>query len=652
MPRGTEREPGETREQVDELNRESSELAFNDSERSFELALRSEALARRLEYGEGLAYSQCYQAYFYFQAGRHEEALSVAANAFDFFDRTKDSNGQARVSSCLSRLYWSLGDYEKAIRHGYRSLELYQTLENLPERAWTLNLLGGVVHDTGDHEQALSLHERSLRLFRELGDEEGEGRALNGMGAVYSAQGKHDLAREQHQRSLEISRSIGNKLSEARALTDLGAVFQATGDPNGALDCHLVALRLRQELKNRQAQTTSLIHLGRLYNQLRDHGTARGYLQQALAIAVEMNVPPKIFQAHEALSHSFALTGEDRKALEHYLEFHRIKEQVTGEESSTRLKNLEIRQGVERAEREAEIERLRHIELAQALERLKATQAQLIHSAKMASLGDLVAGLVHEINTPIGVIHASADVSQRSLEKLGTTLPDVDPELRRTLDILSLNQRAIRTSSERIARLMRSLQSFAQLDRAELQMANLEHGIEATLDLLGPKLEKRVEVVRDFGNLPRIACYPSQLHQAFMTILVNAVESIEGRGAVAVETGVDGSEIFVKISDTGRGIPPDRLDRIFDVGFSEKESRVRMHVGLSNVQTIVRRHGGSVSVLSEPGNGTVFTIRLPRELSPAQLAASEFSTFGVRQQPRGLNAVDTPSDPRDETPGA
>jgi signal transduction histidine kinase len=310
--------------------------------------------------------------------------------------------------------------------------------------------------------------------------------------------------------------------------------------------------------------------------------------------------------------------GRYQLALEHHREFHRIKEQVAGEESSTRLKNLEIRHGVEKAEKEAEIERLRNVELAQALERLKETQAQLVHTAKMASLGDLVAGLVHEIATPVGAIQASADVAQRTLKKAEADQRPATTDQVRILQSLDLNHRTILTAAERLARLMRSLKSYAQLDEAEFQLANIEHGIDATLDLIAPKLGERIEVVKDFGEVPSVECYPSQLHQAFMTILVNAVESIDGRGMLMVKTWADNGEVSVRIADTGRGIPRDSLDKIFEVGFSKRHSRIRMHVGLSNVHTIVQKHGGSVAVESEVGKGTTFTIRLPREQSSSR----------------------------------
>jgi signal transduction histidine kinase len=605
-----------TREHADLLNQLAGEIVFTRPGRAFELAKEAEALSVELDYGRGLANSRTNQGFHSYGAGRHEQALELARKALDFFRETDDRPGEADAVSCLGLVYWSLGDYEKAVRYGQESLRLYERTESRDGTAWALTLLGGVYHDTGDHEQALALHDRSLAIFRELGDPLGEGRALTGMGTVYQAQGKYDLALERHLRSLELFRGVENQLSEARALNDIGALYQATGDLETALDHHLEALRLRQALANPQSEITSLINLGRLENQRRDPERALSYLNRALALALEMSARPKIFQAHEALSSAYALLGRYQQALEHHREFHRVKEEVAGEESSTRLRNQEIRHGVERAEKEAEIERLRNVELAQALERLKATQAQLVHSAKMASLGDLVAGLVHEIATPIGAIQASADVAQRVLRRAANDPAPV-------LQSLDLNHRTILTASERLARLVRSLKSYAQLDEAELQRADIRHGIEATLDLIAPKLGDRVETVREFGDLPTVECYPSELHQAFMTLLVNAVESIEGRGTLTVKTWADGGEVFVRIGDTGRGIPEDRLGKLFEVGFSEKGSRVRMHVGLSNVHTIVQRHGGAVTVESEVGKGTAFTIRLPREQpNSRRLAAS------------------------------
>lgn len=605
-----------TREHVGLLNKLAGEIVFSQPARSLELAVQAEAISRALDYGKGIADSESNRAYHSYQAGRHEEALELCAKAMDFFREADDPRGQGNVLSCLGLVYWTLGDYEKAVRYSQQCLRLCEAIESPEDKAWVLTILGGIYHDTGDYEQALSLHERSLAIFRELDDPLGEGRALSGMGTVYQAQGKRELALEQHLRGLSLFRSIGNRLSESRALNDIGTLHQATGDLEKALDYHLEALRIRQEIGNLQAETTSLINLGRLYNQKRDPERALEYLDRALALTLGMGARPKIFQAHEALSHSYALLGEYRQAWEHHREFHRVKEEVAGEESSTRLKNLEIRHGVEKAEKEAEIERLRNVELAQVLGELKETQAQLVHSAKMASLGDLVAGLVHEIATPLGVIQASADIAQRTLRKLESGPAEAtDP---RSLQSLDQSHRTILTAVERLASLNRSLKSYAQLDEAEFQLADVRDGIEATLDLIAPKLGDRVQAVKDLADVPSVQCYPSQLHQAFMTLLVNAVESIEGGGTVTVRTWAEGGEVFVRFADTGRGIPRERLPRIFEVGFSERDSRMRLHVGLSNVRTIVERHGGSISVESEVGKGTAFTIGLPL----SQLASS------------------------------
>jgi signal transduction histidine kinase len=592
-----------TREHADELNRLASELTFSEPDRALELLGQADALSRALGYPKGIADSETNRAYHLYQAGRHEEALELCLRVSSFFRETGDALGLANALSCCGLVYWSLGDYEKSIRNGQESLKLYESLRDREQCGWVLTILGGVYRDTGDYEQALSLHERGLAIFRDIGDPLGEGRALTGMGTVYQAQGKHQLALQQHLKGLALFRAVENRLSEARALTDIGALYQTNGDLEKARECHLEALRLRREARNEQAEITSLIHLGRLYNTKRNPERALEYLDRALSLALEMGARPKIFQAHEAISHARGLLGDHRAALDHHREFHRVKEQVAGEESSTRLKNLEIRFGVERAEQGAEIERLRNVELARALEQLKQTQAQLVHSAKMASLGDLVAGLVHEFATPIGVIQANADLVQRALKRVEAERP--------LLESAERSLSTLQSATDRLLRLLKSLKTYAQLDEADRKLADIHEGIESTLDLIAPKLADRVETVKDFGDLPSVECYPSQLHQAFMTLLVNGSESIDGTGRLTVKTWLEDDEVLVRIADTGRGIPPERLSRIFEVGFSEKDSRMRMHVGLSNVHAIVQRHGGSISVESELGRGTAFTIRLP-----------------------------------------
>jgi signal transduction histidine kinase len=457
-----------------------------------------------------------------------------------------------------------------------------------------------------------------------LGDGVGEGRALTGIGTVYQARGELDHALQCQSDALRLFKQTGNRTSESRALNDLGVIHQTQNELDQALECHTEALAIRRELGNKRAATTSLLNMGRLHNQLQKPQKSLDYLHQALSLAKETGEKPKVYQAHQALSEAYELAGDPERSLKHHKAFHQIKEEVFSSENNTKLKNLQIRFEVERAEKEAEIHRLKNIELAEALDRLKATQAELIQSEKMVALGKLTAGVAHEVNSPAGAINSSMDVSRRAIARIrdelnrNGTLEETrtNEGLEHFLEILSDNNQTAASAGKRITKIVKSLKNFSRLDEAELQRAaDVHEGIEDTLALITPRLEGRIVVMKQFADLPKIECYPNQLNQLFMTLLVNASESIENKGIITIATSADPECIHVDISDTGRGIPSERLGNIFEVGFSQKGSRMRMQAGLANCYAIVQKHRGDIRVESEVGKGTTFRTTLPTTLS-------------------------------------
>jgi signal transduction histidine kinase len=253
---------------------------------------------------------------------------------------------------------------------------------------------------------------------------------------------------------------------------------------------------------------------------------------------------------------------------------------------------------------------------------LKATQAQLVQSEKMAALGKLVSGVAHEVNTPTGVINSSTDVSQRAVDKMifelnrSENLEVARRNVERYLSILRDNNQTASDASRRITKIVNNLKNFARLDEAERQPGvDIREGIETTLALISPQVEDRIHIVKKLDEVPKIECYPDQLNQLFMTLLLNAMEAIEGEGTVRIATSKDNGNILIEISDTGRGLSPERLDRVFDVGFSKQGSRIRMHAGLANCYAIVQKHEGEITVDSEVGRGTTFRTTLPLRLS-------------------------------------
>lgn len=260
----------------------------------------------------------------------------------------------------------------------------------------------------------------------------------------------------------------------------------------------------------------------------------------------------------------------------------------------------------------------KNIELEKTLLQLRETQNQLIIKEKMASLGHLVAGISHELNSPVGAINSMHNTLIRAIDKLKDALNQAfsqEYEDNRTIQssfqVMVDANRVMATGAERVTRIVRSLRNFARLDEAEFQVANLHEGIESTLTLLHSQMEDEITVIKDFGDIKPIFCSPSQLNQVFMHLLRNAIQSIEGEGEIGIKTFEDNNEVYVQISDTGKGIPSEQLERIFDVGFSATDSRVEMEFGLSTDYHIIQEHHGEIKVKSEVGKGTEVTICLP-----------------------------------------
>ncbi|HEX9653968.1 MAG TPA: HAMP domain-containing sensor histidine kinase, partial [bacterium] len=250
--------------------------------------------------------------------------------------------------------------------------------------------------------------------------------------------------------------------------------------------------------------------------------------------------------------------------------------------------------------------------------------AHLVQSERMALLGQLTAGIAHEINSPIGVIKSSADILLRSISKMYQPVEEsanIDElaggkGFRRTVEILELNSRTLLIAADRIASIVNSLKNFARLDEADFKMADIHEGLESTLTLIQHELKGGIDIKKDYGAVAPIYCYPNQLNQVFMTLLRNAAQAIESEGRITIKTGANNGEVFIRIADTGRGIPPEIRNSLFQLNFTNKSSRVGLGMGLHNAYNIIQRHQGSIQVESEIGKGTEFLITIPAHKLP------------------------------------
>ncbi len=254
-------------------------------------------------------------------------------------------------------------------------------------------------------------------------------------------------------------------------------------------------------------------------------------------------------------------------------------------------------------------------EMEQLQRELELARKKLAESYKMVSLGRLVAGIVHEINTPIGSILSNNQVILRSLDKLKRILSvDVSPP-EAALDIIDtmMSLAAVdKLACERISSVIRGLKTFSRIDEGDFREADLHEIIQNTIKLSDCEFRRRVKVVTEFGDVPQVECYPHMLNQVFLNILVNAAQAIEGEGTIVIKTGVETGFVHIDIRDSGEGIRAEDRARIFSPGFSTKPIGIGTGLGLSISREIVEDiHGGAISFDSEVGLGTTFHIRLP-----------------------------------------
>ena len=274
--------------------------------------------------------------------------------------------------------------------------------------------------------------------------------------------------------------------------------------------------------------------------------------------------------------------------------------------------------------------------LAEALENLKSTQAHLVQSGKMAVLGKLTAGIAHEINNPIGVVNSLADNSRRCINKIlealekSRSLHEVrsDEAFQQPLRIIRENSQVILGASKRIAKIVKSLKSFARLDESRFQVVDLHESIDTTLALIEHEIPADIRLEKSFGDLPLVACNPAEINQVFMTLLTNAVQAIENGGAITIETSRqgEGEGVRIRIADTGRGMAEGTVKGLFDLSFTTKGSRVGVGLGLSNAYNVIQKHRGEISVSSEIGFGTQFLITLP--VTQVQVATDDVASNG------------------------
>jgi signal transduction histidine kinase len=342
-------------------------------------------------------------------------------------------------------------------------------------------------------------------------------------------------------------------------------------------------------------------------------------------------LPPDLKPFLAAVNDAYRAADEDRLLIERSLEL--MSQELTERNDQLRIELAERRVAEQALLREkAEQEAL--------ILQLEETHSQLLQSEKMASLGQLAAGLAHEINSPVGYVNSNlgtlrsyvmdllklidgyeaeeAGLSEEARRRIAAIREQVDLAMLRD-DALSLTEES-HEGLRRVRAIIRDLMDFSHTGDGQWQRADLHKGLDSTLNIVSNEVKYVADVVREYGELPEVECLPSQLNQVFLNMLINAAQASHGkRGTITVRTGcAGGDQVFVEIADNGEGIPPENLKRIFDPFFTTKPVGKGTGLGLAISYGIITRHRGRIEVRSQPGEGTTFRISLPVKQGPGE----------------------------------
>lgn len=336
----------------------------------------------------------------------------------------------------------------------------------------------------------------------------------------------------------------------------------------------------------------------------------------------------------EALNEMYGKLGDKT------LEVMKKNQELEAEQEALRVLNEHLEQRVK--QRTTAVEQANrqllanNAELKQLNEQLESAQTQLLQSEKMASIGQLAAGVAHEINNPVGFVNSNLGTLGKYISSMfkvidayaaaeagneARVFPEV-AKIKKTVDFPYLVEdipNLLKESQDglaRVTRIVQDLKDFSHVDESTWQHANLEQGMDSTLNVVANEIKYKAEVVREYAGIPEVECMPSQLNQVFLNLLMNAAQAIDKKGVITVRTGIGGEEVWVEVEDTGNGIAPEHINRIFDPFFTTKPVGKGTGLGLSLSYGIVQKHHGRIEVKSEVGKGTCFRVCLPVQQTP------------------------------------
>lgn len=659
-------------DQIDLLNQEAWDTRVNDSVRAGIISAESISKSRRINYRKGLAEGLRTLGFSLLRQSRHDEALQCLKEAMDIFVDLKNDIGQSEVygyfgiisrskgdlKSSLEYLYMShrlmleagygegvplalyhlgvtyryLGNLEKALDFFLQSLELAKKNEDWMAESYSINHIGTIYLEMGDLENALLFIQQSLSIRESQGDQWGAAGCLDNIGRIYFLMKDYGNAREQFSKAMAISTSVSDKKGEGNALLHLAELDLALDNSTQANEFANKCLTLRTEIGDKKGQAEALL----LMIDLSAEKDKLPLIERAVEMSDSTGSLDLKYKIHGKYYAYYKKHQRFENALRHLEAFHQTEKELHSQSLAQKIANLQLSHQVEQSQKESEIFRLKNIELANALEDLKVTQRQLIQSEKMASLGELAAGIAHEIQNPLNFVNNFSELNKELIDEF-TLAHEFDNaiELKELFITLKRNEDKISHHGQRADSIVKGMLQHSRESKGLKELTDLNALINEYLQLSyqgqlakDPRdsASKSLQIKLDTHfdqNLGMINIVPQDIGRVILNLFNNAYYAVSEKKKlqraelpdydpiITVSTKRLDNRIEIRVKDNGIGIPSKLLEKIFQPFFTTKPTGQGTGLGLSLSYDIIKAHGGEIMVKSKEGEGAEFIIQVP-----------------------------------------
>ncbi|MDD9935167.1 MAG: tetratricopeptide repeat protein [Myxococcales bacterium] len=596
-------------ERIDALNALAWALRHSQVARAHRVASRARQLAIEHGYALGRARAARTMAMSQSDLTQMKDIFTHAHEARTFFDEAGDGPGRAASRDFLASMHEFSGDLAGGLEFALDALAIAREIGDRVRQGYALSSVGGILTESGEYEQAIERLHEALALFEAEGDRSGTGAICSRLAKVLKRAGRTQEALAIAHRCVALGEETQNAYLPWAGMSVMAEVEADRGNLEEAERLYREGI---ESIPGEQGRSVlgaeGSIALARLMMRRGAFAEAEQQLHDALIRTGDESILATVrVTAHDALADLHEQQGRLADAIEHLHKARVLREQIAQQEARNKLAQIEVRAAMDAAKKDAEIHRLRFVEL-------HAMQSKLVESEKMAILGKLAAGTAHELNTPLGVLRSNHELTATAAKRFLSLLQghdELEARARRLSEVLESTRRGSDEAMARIAAITESFGRFTALDASERQRFDVREGLESACTLLAPTLQEGVELVRKFHEVPPVEGWPREVNHAFLTVLQNAAQAIDGAGTVTLETSRDGSHVVARIRDTGGGMGATQVARLFEVAFSDDGTRTKMRLGLSAAYATMQKHGGSITAESTPGEGTTMTFRFP-----------------------------------------